>query len=207
MTERAKNIEAKEVKILRANIEKELREKLPNQLIPEVKCKLETKLEGNLCWYHIEKNDKTMKIKINELEGKMKKKLILTENEVKRRLEADYDIRLQMAIEEKEKEYIIKYKKQIDYEKREIERKLNQKYKMNKENEWNKIINEKAEIARQKSAHSIRVTNFLKQKQSSILNEDKSKGSNSSVQCHSKDKEKSLSWLKSELLKNKDSCK
>ena len=86
------------------------------------------------------------------------------EIELKKKLELEYSERLKIAIDYKEKEFKVKHMKMLDQEKVNIEKNLKDKYVDEIKDEWNKIENEKAEIARQKAAHSIRLENFAKQK-------------------------------------------
>jgi len=162
-----KKLKHKEIKNMRSEIEVQLRQILSKQLEPSIRLEIENIIQG-IENTKVDTNEKRFKLRMRELEEKMRKKLLKAETEMKRQLQADFDIKLQMALEQREKDVIIKCKKQLEQEKLKVTKKLNEQFKNDTENEWNKIIGEKAEISRQKSAHSIRLSNFLKQNSHSL---------------------------------------
>jgi len=100
-----------------------------------------------------------LKNKEVELEAKTKKRLMKLEEEIKKRLESEYDEKINKAIEYKEKELKIKYTKALEFEKVNIEKGLKSKIMKEVKEEWTKLENEKIEIARQKATLNVKTFN------------------------------------------------
>lgn len=77
------------------------------------------------------------------------------QKEYESQLESEYPIKLQKLVETKEKEIKVKFRRQLEIDKKNYEAKSKENYEKNLQKEQKKLESERAEYARQKSAYSV----------------------------------------------------
>jgi len=103
-------------------------------------------------------------IEKKKIRQKYEEKLKKAEAEFQAQLDAELPSKIEKAIAQKEKDLKLKYKRQLELDKRSYETKAKANYEANITNELKKFEAEQTEFARKKSAYNNMVNHFERQR-------------------------------------------
>ncbi len=145
---------------LSEEIERELHETLPKALENEMRRTVEKQLKDEL----EASNKEALRAEKERLKKKTEEKLQHVEEDTRSQLQGEFESKLAKLVETKEKEIKIKYRRQLELDKKGYEARAKENFEAQLTKEQKKFETEKSEFARQKAAYSVALHQFEQHK-------------------------------------------
>lgn len=112
----------------------------------------------------IVENKEILKTEKERIKQKNEERLKKLESELESQFEAEFPSKLESIIEKREKELKVKYRRQLEVDRRSYESKAKSNLETKLAKDQKKLDDERTELARQKSAHSVALHQFEQRK-------------------------------------------